>query len=992
MELKVVNHRFAKFLAGVLLLSLLPITTSLVVAPSASADLAPTTVSAVTVSVDGSSAKLSRNPSELNPSSGIALMYPGDQLFGYINTVPNPTGQVREYITVKNKSSFGDYDPTSATGGSLFYFTAQGGVVLKTASDNANCGASTAYRLAEIRVTGLNLSASNSVYVFHDSALPAGGLPHFKTNIDANRISDVNNLEKLCDNTPYISSSDGLALTPSTIELESIAGLFSTASYKIDIASNTTELAFKVYVPASNNLTNFATTTNAIALGFLVTDDGLNPDLDNNTDLAFVTQIYSDPWNTYATDTFLAMPAADERVLAACATPDANDDPCYVASDSDLTSSSGSDLGNFNIEGLFMQLGALGASVKFDVKRLETSTVTSSLGYAIPDNARIKLKISLPTSDSSTVFGSIDWGQNDFSLSAGNSTMKIDPAGDATLYKWSMSKTANRVIVEVFGVAKQTSRAIDSQYWFDRCSVTVTSTVTQQYCGSTAEISSGQVIIVDVNPASFSLSYSSNATMQLIAGGLVSTNAQAVGFGERTTLGTAFEFGVAGPSVTESGTARSAVGFYHICVPGDFLSDKFSTTPAAAASSWVGKRDGSTTTSNTFSAANCGTGESGLVSSLVDFGYSTPMFAVQPGSSSGGGGSVVTICPTPVISSISPAYGPSAGGTKVTITGTDLSSTIYVATKLATIVSTSSTLVTFTTPAGTKGVAVVKVENCGSATTNFNYDPAPTVSSLSKSQVSTAGDQITITGTYLLDSKITLGTSAVTIVSSSENSLVIKTPVGVKGASTLTVSTPYGSAIKDLTLVDPPAFKKVTMPYISRGVATSVDVSASDATSYQITSGSLPSGLTLDSVTGKISGTSLVDGTFNISLSATGPGGTTSSTLTLDVDRKTPSAMSTNVRFTFGSGALSSSSVSSLKRFVDKVLAVAPRGITPTVTLVGGSKGTRKISSSDIEKLRHKAILDALNKAGISKVTSKSGVDPNQGYMVKVTFEWKAPN
>jgi hypothetical protein len=86
-----------------------------------------------------------------------------------------------------------------------------------------------------------------------------------------------------------------------------------------------------------------------------------------------------------------------------------------------------------------------------------------------------------------------------------------------------------------------------------------------------------------------------------------------------------------GPSYTASDAPRTTDGFYYVCVPGAFLAGSFSTTAAAAVTDWVGTRDGASV-ATTFDTGTCGTGAtgSGLVGYLDPFGYSAPLFALQP--------------------------------------------------------------------------------------------------------------------------------------------------------------------------------------------------------------------------------------------------------------------------------------------------------------------------------------------------------------------------
>ncbi|HXX89182.1 MAG TPA: IPT/TIG domain-containing protein, partial [Acidimicrobiales bacterium] len=112
--------------------------------------------------------------------------------------------------------------------------------------------------------------------------------------------------------------------------------------------------------------------------------------------------------------------------------------------------------------------------------------------------------------------------------------------------------------------------------------------------------------------------------------------------------------------------------------------------------------------------------------------------------------------PAPTVSSLSPASGPSAGGTAVTITGTGFGGATQVlfGTAAASAFSvTSATSITATAPPGSAGSVDVTVTTPGgtSATSSadrFTYDAAPTVTGLSPaSGPSAGGTAVTITGT-----------------------------------------------------------------------------------------------------------------------------------------------------------------------------------------------------------------------------------------------------
>lgn len=88
----------------------------------------------------------------------------------------------------------------------------------------------------------------------------------------------------------------------------------------------------------------------------------------------------------------------------------------------------------------------------------------------------------------------------------------------------------------------------------------------------------------------------------------------------------------------------------------------------------------------------------------------------------------------PAVTSVSPTGGPPAGGTTVTITGTNMGSATAVkfgATNAASIVSNTATQIVAVSPAGASGQVDVKVTNAGgtSATVagdKFTYTTPPT--------------------------------------------------------------------------------------------------------------------------------------------------------------------------------------------------------------------------------------------------------------------------
>ena len=176
--------------------------------------------------------------------------------------------------------------------------------------------------------------------------------------------------------------------------------------------------------------------------------------------------------------------------------------------------------------------------------------------------------------------------------------------------------------------------------------------------------------------------------------------------------------------------------------------------------------------------------------------------------------------PVPTVSSVSPNTGSTAGGTSVTITGTNFATgaTVTFGSAAATsVVVVNSTTITATTPAGSAGAVSVTVTvggQSGSLASGFTYVAPPTLSSISPSNGGLAGGTaVTITGTnFATGATVTFGSAAATsVVVVNSTTITATTPAGSAGAVsvTVTVSGLSGSLASGFTYIAPPTVTNV---------------------------------------------------------------------------------------------------------------------------------------------------------------------------------------
>lgn len=145
--------------------------------------------------------------------------------------------------------------------------------------------------------------------------------------------------------------------------------------------------------------------------------------------------------------------------------------------------------------------------------------------------------------------------------------------------------------------------------------------------------------------------------------------------------------------------------------------------------------------------------------------------------------SAYTYQAAPTVLSISPAYGNSAGGTSVTITGAGFlaGTSVMIGGNNCAVTAETSTTITCTTTAGSAGASDVQVTNndsqFGTKTGAFTYLDAPTVASISPVAGSVnGGATVTITGTnFYTGASVSLGGSSCTVLTLTSTTITCRT-------------------------------------------------------------------------------------------------------------------------------------------------------------------------------------------------------------------------
>jgi IPT/TIG domain len=209
----------------------------------------------------------------------------------------------------------------------------------------------------------------------------------------------------------------------------------------------------------------------------------------------------------------------------------------------------------------------------------------------------------------------------------------------------------------------------------------------------------------------------------------------------------------------------------------------------------------------------------------------------------------------PTVTEVTPAKGPEAGKTLVTIKGTNLAEATAVefgSGKAGKIETDTAESITVASPAESAGTVDVTVTTAGGTSElvtadHFTYVALPTVTEVAPNKGPEAGKTIvTIKGTNLAEATVVkFGSKSAKVESDTAESITVSTPVETAGTVDVTVTTKFGGtsekvAADHFTYVAPPAVTEVTPsagPEAGKTLVTITGTSLGEATAVEFGAG-----------------------------------------------------------------------------------------------------------------------------------------------------------
>ena len=249
-------------------------------------------------------------------------------------------------------------------------------------------------------------------------------------------------------------------------------------------------------------------------------------------------------------------------------------------------------------------------------------------------------------------------------------------------------------------------------------------------------------------------------------------------------------------------------------------------------------------------------------------------------ATSTGGFTYLPTIPAPTITGIVPNSGPTAGGTSVVITGTNLTDgTVTFGATAATCTVDSATQITCSSPAHAAGAVDVVVTTPGGPATSaggFTYISAPTITGIvPNSGPVTGGTSVVITGTNLGTTfHVEFGATPTTCTVDSATQITCTSPAHAAGPVNVDISTLGGiaSSVNGFTYIPAPTITGIVPSSGRAAGGTTVVITGTNLTGGTVTFGGTAATCTVDSAT-QITCTSPAHAAGAVDVVVTTPGG-----------------------------------------------------------------------------------------------------------------------